>query len=119
MALYAEVDWWPERAAADIAHLLGAGPAVGAWQRDQLVGFARAITDGVCRAYVEDVVVAIDHRRKGIGRRLNETLIAALAGIPVVSLFCGESLVDFYTASGFRFTRQRVGHRTSATDTHE
>ncbi|WP_433206446.1 GNAT family N-acetyltransferase [Nocardia sp. CA-107356] len=119
MALYVEVNWWPKRTAADIAHLLTTGPAVGAWHHDELLGFARAITDGVCRAYVEDVIVAVDHRNKGIGRRLNEALIVALADIPVVSLFCGESLVDFYVGSGIRFTRQRVEHRTPAAATHE
>jgi len=113
LALYAGAGWWPERTAAHVETILAAGPAVGAWDGDgELVGFARAVSDGVCRAYVEDVVVAGSLRGQGIGRRLMDALGVELAGIDVVSLFCGPDLVPFYEGTGFHFTGQRIAHRT-------
>lgn len=113
LALYAEAGWWPERTVAHVRKILAAGPAVGAWNADgELVGFARAVTDGVCRAYVEDVVVTGSLRGQGIGRRLMDALGTELAGIDVVSLFCGPELVPFYEDTGFDFTGQRIAHRT-------
>ena len=117
LALYAEAGWWPERTVAHVTTILAAGPAVGAWNADdELVGFARAVTDGVCRAYVEDVVVAGSLRGQGIGRRLMDALSAELAGIDVVSLFCGPELVSFYEGTGFGFTGQRIAHRERKVD---
>ncbi|GIG67951.1 GNAT family N-acetyltransferase [Phytomonospora endophytica] len=116
LALYAEAGWWPERTAAHVEKILAVCPAVGAWNADgELVGFARAVSDGVCRAYVEDVVVAESLRGQGIGRRLMDALNAELAGIDVVSLFCGPDLVDFYETTGFAFTGQRIAHRAKET----
>lgn len=110
-SLYAVEGWWPERTESAIDKVLAAGPAVGGWDGDQLVGFARAVSDGEFRAYVEDVVVAPSHRGSGGGAALMTALQAELAGIDVVSLFCQAELTDFYQRAGYRFTRQQVGHR--------
>lgn len=117
IALYSDAGWWPERTPSQVALLLAAGPTVGAWSSDdRLVGFARAVTDGVCRAYVEDVVVASALRGSGVGRRLMDALVDRLDLIlspgAVVSLFCGPDLVPFYEKGGFAFTSQQVGHRS-------
>ena len=40
---------------------------VSAWDGDRLVGFARALGDGVYRALVDDVVVDEDWRGRGVG----------------------------------------------------
>jgi ribosomal protein S18 acetylase RimI-like enzyme len=79
----------------------------------QLVGFARAVTDGVLRAYVEDVIVAPDRRGRGIGRAVLDRLLQELGPIPVVTLFCSPGLVRYYEASSFIATRQVVMHRSS------
>ena len=41
--------------------------AIGVWEENELVGFARVVSDGVFRAYIEDVVVHESVRNKGIG----------------------------------------------------
>lgn len=110
-ALYQQADWWPERSEDAIAEVIANGPAVGAWDGDRLVGFARAVTDGRFRAYIEDVVVDASHRRSGCGTALLAALQSELAGIDVVSLFCHRDHADFYERAGFNFTRQRIGHR--------
>ena len=51
-------------------------PVVSAWQGDQLVGFARATSDGVYRATIWDVVVHPDYQSQGIGRKLVETVLS-------------------------------------------
>jgi hypothetical protein len=55
LELYASEQWWPERTRSQVADVLRTGPAVGAWTAHRLVGFARAVTDGVFRVYVEDL----------------------------------------------------------------
>ena len=51
-------------------------PVVSAWDDDRLVGFARAVSDGVYRATIFDVVIDCDYQRLGLGRRLVETVLA-------------------------------------------
>lgn len=111
--LYDLVDWWPERSGEDIALVLEHGPAVGAWLGEELIGFARAVTDGKLRAYIEDVMVHPAHRRQGVGEQLMETLLAALAQIETISLFCEPGLVAWYEQYNFRLrSSQRVLHRS-------
>ncbi|GAA2375909.1 GNAT family N-acetyltransferase [Dactylosporangium salmoneum] len=112
LALYQAQGWWPERTAEQVTTALDRGPAVAAWHGDRLVGFARTVTDGVLRAYLEDVVVDPDFRNAGLGRALVAAILDLLTPIPVVSLFCSTDLVRFYEASGFHPTKQVVLHRT-------
>ncbi len=63
----------PSEMARAIAH---SKPVVTAWDDDQLIGFARATSDGVFRATIWDVVIHPEYRGSGLGRRLVETLIA-------------------------------------------
>jgi ribosomal protein S18 acetylase RimI-like enzyme len=112
LALYRAARWWPERTCEQVDLVLRGSPAVGAWQGNQLVGFARAVTDGVLRAYVEDVIVAPSRRGSGIGRALLDRLISELGATPVVTLFCSPDLVRYYEASSFLATRQVVMHRS-------
>ena len=51
-------------------------PVVSAWDATQLVGFARATSDGIYRATIWDVVIDCDYQRLGLGRKLVETLLA-------------------------------------------
>ncbi len=56
--------------------IANSNPVVSAWQDNQLVGFARATSDGIYRATIWDVVVHPEHQSKGIGRKLVETVIS-------------------------------------------
>jgi GNAT superfamily N-acetyltransferase len=111
--LFEQERWWPERTATDLVRVLERGPAAGAWYRGRLVGFGRAVTDGVFRAYIEDVVVSADHRGRGVGAALVTALHRELAPVHVISAFFDPSLTDFYARLGYRATRQRVAHRRS------
>jgi len=112
LALYRTAQWWPERTPEQVSAVLRDSPAVAAWHGRELVGFARAVTDGVLRAYVEDVLVEPSRRGSGIGQAVLERLIQELAEIPVVTLFCSPDLVRYYEASSFVATSQVVMHRS-------
>ncbi|PEP10109.1 GNAT family N-acetyltransferase [Bacillus wiedmannii] len=87
--LYDSVGWWPERKEIDIQKMLKHSIAIGVWEENELIGFARVVSDGVFRAYIEDVVVHEIVRNKGIG----------------------EKLLKFYGEHQFQATKQIVMHR--------
>lgn len=66
----------------------------------RVVGKARALSDGVCNAYVVDMWTHSAYRRRGIGRAMVEALLAPLDGQHVY-LFSDER-TDFYAACGFK-----------------
>ncbi|MCL4762453.1 MAG: GNAT family N-acetyltransferase [Burkholderiales bacterium] len=74
--------------------------AVFARDGERVVGKGRALSDGVCNAYVVDMWTHSAWRRRGIGRWLLERLVAPLRGQHVY-LFTDER-EDFYAACGFR-----------------
>jgi GNAT superfamily N-acetyltransferase len=88
----------------DITDALQSGPAVGAWDGDRLVGFARALSDRHFNAYVEDVMVREEYRNQGVGKRVLSLLMEHLANIESVNLYCRAEVVPFYESAGWRRT---------------
>lgn len=112
MKLYSEVNWWPERSEMDIDGMLKSSIFVGAWSGEQLIGFARAVSDGKFRAYIEDVVIHKEFRREGVGKRIVERLLEEISEIDIVSLFCEKELIPFYEYNQFKISKsQYVMHR--------
>lgn len=69
--------WAQHRTRADMAIAVAHSyPVVTAWDGPQLIGFARATSDGVFRATIWDVVISPDYQGGGLGRKLVETLVA-------------------------------------------
>lgn len=66
---------------------------------ERVIGKARALSDGVCNAYVVDMWTQSAYRRRGVGRTMLDRLIAPLDG-QHVCLFSDER-ADFYRACGF------------------
>ena len=102
--LMEQVDWGRERSEADLTRMLdGTAVLVGAWQGDRLVGFARALTDHVLRAFIEDVIVDEKTRGQGAGTRMTQALLEQLSDVREVYLFTGAESVarHMYEKQGF------------------
>jgi N-acetylglutamate synthase-like GNAT family acetyltransferase len=56
--------------------ITNSNPVVTVWDRDRLIGFARATSDGVYRAGIWDVVIDPDYQGAGLGRKLVETVLS-------------------------------------------
>lgn len=63
------------------------------------IGTARALSDGVCNAYVVDVWTASTHRHRGIASEMMNRVIDACPGQHIY-LFTDDA-VPFYTQLGF------------------
>lgn len=56
--------------------LVNSTPIISVWDREKLIGFARATSDGIYRATIWDVVIHPDYRGMGLGSRLVETILS-------------------------------------------
>jgi ribosomal protein S18 acetylase RimI-like enzyme len=50
-------------------------PVISVWDKDDLIGFARATSDGIYRATIWDVIIDPNYQRLGLGRKLVETVL--------------------------------------------
>jgi GNAT superfamily N-acetyltransferase len=68
--------WGRWRTRADLeAQVRASWRVVGAYRDRRLVGFARAVSDGVALAYLADVFVVPEHRGHGLGKSLVEAMV--------------------------------------------
>lgn len=81
----------------------GARWVIQAHDGARLVGFCRAISDGVSNAYISSVMVDPAYRRCGIGRKMLNLLLTGKAGIKFV-LHTRRESAAFYAAVGFEFS---------------
>jgi GNAT superfamily N-acetyltransferase len=71
------------------------------WLEGELIGFGRAISDGVFRAMIDDVIVDENHRGLGIGAMIMSDLLQQLADVDQVFLNTRIELHGFYRSKGF------------------
>ena len=56
--------------------IANSNPVVTVWDGEKMIGFARAISDGIYRATIWDVVIHPDYRGIGLGQKLVETILS-------------------------------------------
>lgn len=100
-------EWWTEgREPDEIQKMLNESDVIigmADTTTNELIGFARVLTDTVYKALIFDVIVRSDHRGTGLGERLIEQVIEhpALSQVAHFELYCLEELVPFYERWGF------------------
>jgi len=75
---------------------------------DQIIGNARALSDGVCNGYIIDVWVQTPYRRRGIGSAMMLKILERLEGQHVYLFTDHHS--EFYASLGF--CEQPIGMST-------
>jgi ribosomal protein S18 acetylase RimI-like enzyme len=101
-ALFVTAGWgWRAADLTQLAALVeGSRFVVSARDGELLVGFARAISDGVTNAYVSTVAVLPEYRGRGIGAELVRRLLEGKDTIRFV-LHAAPGVQDFYRKLGF------------------
>jgi GNAT superfamily N-acetyltransferase len=75
----------------------------------QLIGFGRAISDGVYQAAVYDCAIIPEFQGKGVGKILLNNLMAGIAHCNVI-LYASPGKEGFYQACGFRKMKTGMAH---------
>lgn len=101
-ALLFQTEWANNRTVSDLQTMLDRSICASAWNGAQLIGFARALSDGTYRAFIEDVIVDEAWRRQGIGKHLVQQLVDHLLPIEEIILFCEDKRIPFYEQFGFQ-----------------
>lgn len=106
LALYRSVGWtaYTDRPAVLAAALAGSTHVVVARSAGgDLVGLARVISDRASVAYLQDVLVRPDRRRRGVGAALIAAVFAPFAGVRQQVLLTDDEPAQraFYSALGW------------------
>ena len=103
---------WRRREDVEL-QLRGAWRVIGAYVEgsDELVGFARAVSDGVSDGYLADVYVAPSHRGRGIGGRMVEAMVEEGLGARFHWFLLTRDAHELYAHYGFRTPNERVMER--------
>lgn len=69
--------WAKGRSIEDLGiAIANSNPVITIWDRERIIGFARATSDGIYRATIWDVVIHPEYRGTGLGSKLVETVLS-------------------------------------------
>ena len=73
-------------------------------ENNNLIAFSRVVSDYIFKAFVFDIIVAKEHRGKGLSDKLINTILKhpTLEKIPDIELYCLPEMEKFYSKYGFK-----------------
>ena len=95
---------WTDRASnpGEFRELLSrSSRSIVAVKDGEVIGFLRALTDGMTNGYISMLVVAEKHRRMGIGRALVNAVMGENRNITWVLRSGRDGVTEFYERIGF------------------
>ena len=98
---------WQSRPANKLEQAINSSfRSISAWhinRERRLIGFARAVSDGVYQATLLDIVVHPDFQGRGVGKALVKNLTQQLQAVQIadITLFASPHVADFYHRLGF------------------
>ena len=99
--------WARERCSEDLEiAVANSNPIVTAWDGENMIGFARATSDGIYRATIWDVVIHPDYQGGGLGRKLVQTVLShpLMSRVERVYLMTTHQQ-KFYERIGFEYNQ--------------
>jgi ribosomal protein S18 acetylase RimI-like enzyme len=95
---------WPKPPSPErhLEILRGSSHVVLARDRERVVGFVTALSDGVISAYIPLLEVLPEYQGRGIGAELVRRLLAEVGDLYMVDLVCDEGVVGFYERLGLQ-----------------
>jgi predicted GNAT family N-acyltransferase len=103
--LYQDIWFTQGRELEDIKEMLKNSYLVLGFVEDgNLVGFCRAISDGVYKAFLFDVIVKESERGNGTGKYIVESILRhdKIKNVKHVELYCPEKVTPFYEKFNFK-----------------
>ena len=102
-------EWWSQKRTLEQTRRMVAGSSVNlAMMRPdgmdkRVIGYVRAVTDGVLKAVIYDFVVAKQHRGSGLGKLLIKRLLSheKLLGVEEIELYCVPEMIEMFKQWAF------------------
>lgn len=79
------------------------------YHEDRLIGFGRAISDGIYQAAVYDCAVLPEYQGCGVGRMIMEKILSRLSHCNLI-LYASPGKEGFYRRLGFRKMKTGMAH---------
>jgi N-acetylglutamate synthase-like GNAT family acetyltransferase len=100
--LFSQTTWASKRQNRDIRKMLeNLIVFVTIRENSKLIGFGRAVSDGIYRALIDDIIVDTTHQKRGLGKVIVKNLLKQLDGIDEIFLNTKPDLEGFYKKLGF------------------
>ena len=100
--LFSQTTWANYRSIEGIEALLAKiDVCITIRDEDKLIGFGRAINDGIYRALIDDIIIDEKYREQGLGGLIIKNLKEQLKEVEEIFLNTDEHLEDFYKKYGF------------------
>ncbi|HXF01622.1 MAG TPA: GNAT family N-acetyltransferase, partial [Arthrobacter sp.] len=113
LALYGAVGWTIYTSSPETMSTALSGSAAIAVARagTELIGLARVISDGASICYLQDVLVHPDFQRRGIGRRLVESVLQPFSHVRQKVLLTDDEAGQkaFYESLGYTHVTDKDG----------